>query len=67
MSRYIVTAPVTIPATDYQHPAKVVLVKQVLELSAAEVTAIGAGNLRAVATTTVHDQQGEAVGVSNGS
>jgi hypothetical protein len=67
MARYIVTAPVTIAATDYQHPARIILVKQVVELSAAEVTAIGAGNLRAITTATVHDQQGEAVAVSNGS
>jgi hypothetical protein len=67
MARYIVTVPVTIAATDYQHPARVHFVKQVVELSAAEVTALGAGNLRAVVTTNVHDQQGEAVGVANGS
>jgi len=67
MSRFVVTVPVTIAATDYQHPAKVVFVKQVLELSAAEVTALGAGNLRAVATTTMHDQLGLGFAVSNGS
>ena len=38
-----------------------------IELSAAEVTAIGAGNLRAVSATTTHETSGEALGVSNGS
>lgn len=67
MARFIVIVPVVIAATDYQHPARIHFVKQIVELSAAEVTAIGAGNLRAITTATVHDQQGEAVGVSNGS
>jgi hypothetical protein len=67
MARYVVTVPVTIAATDYQHPARVHFVKQVVELSAAEVTAIGAGNLRTVATTTMHDTLGLGFAVSNGS
>jgi len=41
------TAPVTIAATDYGHPARVMLKGMVVELSAAEITAIGAGNMRA--------------------
>jgi hypothetical protein len=67
MSRFIATTPVVIPATDYQHPARTIKKGDVVELTAAEVTAIGAGNLRTVTAATVHDQQGEAVGVSNGS
>jgi hypothetical protein len=67
MARYVVTVPVTIAATDYQHPARVVMVKQVLELSAAEVTALGAGNLRTVSSATMHDQLGLGFAVSNGS
>lgn len=67
MARYVFTAPVTIAATDYQHPGRVHAKGQVLELSAAEVTTIGAGNLRAVASTTMHDTLGEAYAVSNGS
>ena len=62
MSRQILTKAVTIPATDYAHPARVLLPGMVVELSAAEITAIGAGNLRA---TAFRDQLGLAVGVSN--
>jgi hypothetical protein len=67
MSRYVVTVPVTIPATDYQHPARVILTKQVLELTAAEVAVVGAGNLRSVTSATMHDQLGLPFAVSNGS
>ncbi len=67
MARYVVIVQVNIAATDYQHPARVHFVKQVVELSAAEVTAIGAGNLRAVATNTMHDTLGLSYAVSNGS
>ena len=66
MTRYVVVTPVTVAGAGYGKPARVVLTKQVLDLSAAEVTAIGAGNLRAVSTTTMHDQLGESSGVSNG-
>ena len=65
MTRYVVTAPVTVAASGYTQPARTVLKTQVLELSPAEVTAIGAGNLRAVTTmtaTAAHDQLGEAAG-----
>lgn len=62
MSRQILTADVTIAATDYNHPARVLKKGQAVELSAAEITAIGAGNLRA---TLPRDLQGEGVGVSN--
>lgn len=66
MTRYVVTAPVTVAASGYASPARTVGKGQVLELSAAEVTALGSSNLRAVVTSTMHDQLAEAVGVSNG-
>jgi hypothetical protein len=66
MARYIVTNPAVIAFINYTSPGKQVKKGDAVELSAAEVTAIGAGNLRAVTTTTAHDQLGEAVGVSNG-
>lgn len=66
MTRYVVTAPVTVAASGYAAPARTVAKGQVLELSAAEVTALGAGNLRAVATSTMHDQLGESAACSNG-
>jgi hypothetical protein len=66
MARYVLTKPVVIAATDYQHPARVLPAGAVVELSAAEVTTVGAGNLRTVTTTTMHDQLGESAGVSNG-
>lgn len=62
MTRYVLTTPVTIAATDYQHPARVLPKGSVVELSSTEVTAIGAGNLR---TTVARDLEGEGVGVSN--
>lgn len=65
----MVTTPVTVPAAGYAQPARVLRKGDVVELSASEVTTIGAGNLRAVtlmAATARHDQLGEAVGVSNG-
>ena len=64
MSRQVLTADVTIAATDDQHPARVLKKGQTVELSAAEITAIGAGNMRA---TAPRDQLGEHVGVSNSS
>lgn len=66
MTRYVVVKPVTVAAAGYGQPARTVLPAQVLELSAAEVTAIGSSNLRAVTTTTMHDQLGESAGCSNG-
>lgn len=62
MARQIITKAVTIPAAGYAQPARVLVPGQVVELSAAEVTAIGAGNMRA---TVFRDQLGLAVGVSN--
>ena len=62
MSRQVMTAPVTIAATDYAHPARVLLKGQVVELSAAEITAIGAGNMR---VTVARDALGLNTAVSN--
>jgi hypothetical protein len=62
MSRQVLTADVTIAATDYNHPARVLKKGQAVELSAAEITAIGAGNMRA---TAPRDVLGEGFGVSN--
>lgn len=69
MARYVLTAPVTVPASGYAQPARVLPKGTVLELSAAEVaviTALVSGSLRTVTATTAHDQLGEAVAVSNG-
>jgi hypothetical protein len=62
MARYILTKPVTIAFVNYASPARVLQPGQVVELSAAEVTALGAGNMR---STAYRDQLGLAVGVSN--
>lgn len=67
MARYVVTSAVQIAALSYLQPGRAHKRGDVVELSAAEVTAIGAGNLRAVSTSTLHDQLGEAAGVTNGS
>lgn len=62
MSRQVLTAPVTIAASGYAQPARVLPKGTVVELSAAEITTIGAGNLRA---TTARDQLGESAAASN--
>lgn len=62
MSRQLITKPVTIAAVSYAQPARVLKPGDVVELTAAEITAIGAGNMRA---TTYRDQTGLGVGVSN--
>jgi hypothetical protein len=67
MARYVVVTTATVAGSGYTQPARTVTKTQVLELSAAEVTAIGAGNLRAVSSSTMHDQLGESAGISNGS
>jgi hypothetical protein len=66
MSRYVVTAPVVITPVSYALPGRTHKKGDVIELNAAEVTAIGAGNLRAVSTTTTHETSGECFAVSNG-
>jgi hypothetical protein len=62
MARYIVTKPISLAGSGYASPPRVHKIGDVVELSAAEVTAVGAGNVRA---TTYRDQTGLAVGVSN--
>lgn len=66
MARYILVTAAQVAFANYLNPGRQHFKGQTVELSAAEVTAIGAGNLRAVSTATLHDQLGEAVGVSNG-
>jgi hypothetical protein len=66
MARYVVTKPVTLAGSGYAQPPRTVAPGQVLELSAAEVTALGGGNLRTTTASTAHDQLGESAGVSNG-
>lgn len=62
MSRYIVTKPISLAGSGYATPPRAHKPGDVVELSAAEVTAVGAGNIRAV---TYRDQTGLSVGVSN--
>lgn len=66
MARYVVVTTTTVAGSGYTAPARTITKSQVLELSASEVSAIGAGNLRAVTTSTMHDQLGESAGCSNG-
>lgn len=66
MARYVVAVTTTVAGSGYSSPARLVTKGQVLELSSTEVTAIGSSNLRAVTTSTAHDQLGESAGVSNG-
>jgi len=65
MAKYVVTAPVTVHGSGYGQPDRKADKGQVVDLSPAEVTALGASNLRAVSVTTMHDVLGEAVGASN--
>jgi hypothetical protein len=67
MSRQVLLAPVVLAASGYGQPERRHKKGDVVELSAAEITAIGAGNLRAASTTNIHDQLGEAFAVSNSS
>jgi hypothetical protein len=67
MARFIVTTSAQVAFLNYLSPGRQHFKGQVVDLSGPEVTALGAGNLRAVSTATSHDQLGEAVGVSNGS
>lgn len=64
MSRQVLTKDVTIAATGYASPGKVLKAGSVVELSAGEITAIttAGGAVRAVA---FRDQLGEGAGVSN--
>lgn len=67
MAKYILQTAAQVAFVNYTNPGRQHFKGQTVDLSPAEVTAIGAGNLRAVSTTTAHDQLGEAVGVANGS
>lgn len=66
MTRYVVTTATTVAASGYTSPGYTVGKGQVVELTAAQVSAIGSGNLRTVTSSTAHDQLGESAGVSNG-
>jgi hypothetical protein len=63
VASYVVVTTTTVPGTGYGQPDRRLRKGQVVVLSAAEVSTIGAGNLRA---TTAHDQLGESAGCSNG-
>jgi hypothetical protein len=69
MTRILITSPVTIPSAGPGQPATVLKKGDVVEATAAMVTAISTagGTTRAVSTSTMHDTLGEAVGVVNGS
>jgi hypothetical protein len=61
----VVTTAVTVAASGYAQPARTLTRGQVVELSAAEVTAVGSSNLRTI-STSMHDVLGESAGCSNG-
>jgi hypothetical protein len=71
MARYVVIASTKVTGSGYALPDRNLVKGQVLELTAAEVTAIGAGNLRAVAAAAGtgaagnRDTLGEAFAASN--
>ena len=67
MSRFVVTTPITVAGSGYNSPPRTLHKGEVVELSAAEVTTIGGGNLRTASAVTVHDQLGEAFAVANSS
>lgn len=68
MARYVVLAPVVIPAQLglFGYPPQTLKKGDVIEASAAQIAAWGV-SARAVGTATMHDQLGEAAGVSNSS
>jgi hypothetical protein len=66
MARVILTSPVVIPATTGQ-PAVILPKGTVLKVTAAMAAVIaGAGGTTRAVSAGMHDQLGEAVGVSNG-
>jgi hypothetical protein len=67
MARYVVTSPVQVAFLNYLQPGRAHKKGDVVELSAAEVSTIGAGSLRAVDASHMHDMLGEAFAVANGS
>jgi hypothetical protein len=66
MSRQVITKAFTIPAIGYGQPARVIPAGAVVELSAAEISAIttAGGTVR---VTTARDALGESAGASNSS
>lgn len=66
MARYVLVSPVQIAFANYLSPGRTHKKGDVVELSATEVTTIGAGNLRSVDTSHMHDTLGEAFAVANG-
>jgi hypothetical protein len=64
MARVLITTTFTIAASGYAQPAKTIKAGTVVELSAAEQTAVttAGGTFRA---TTFRDQDGRGVGVTN--
>jgi hypothetical protein len=69
MTRLMITSPVTIPSAGPGQPPTVLKKGDVVEATAAMITAISTagGTTRAVSAATMHDVLGEAVGVVNGS
>lgn len=76
MARYVMTAAVTLPFVAYTQPGRLLRKGDVVELTAAEVAAIGAGNMRALAAlpatsgtmaaaSGTRDQLGTAYAASN--
>jgi hypothetical protein len=62
VARYVITQDVLIPASGYGQPERRLKKHDAVELSASEVTVVGAGNLR---SPTQHDVAGESAAVSN--
>lgn len=65
MSRFVLVTAAQVAFVNYASPGRTHKKGDVVELSAAEVTALGAGNLRAVDTAHAHDSLGEAFAASN--
>jgi hypothetical protein len=64
MTRQVITTTVTIAGTGYAAPAKTLTKGQVVELSAAELSAVTTAG-GAVRATSARDQLGESAGASN--
>ena len=67
MARYVLTTAAAVAFANYLSPGRSHKKGDVVELSSAEVTALGGSNMRAVDTAHMHDTLGEAFAVSNGS
>jgi hypothetical protein len=73
MTRVVITTACTLPkipavGSTGGSPAQMLVKGRTAELTAAQLAAVSSagGATRAVSTATVHDQMGEAAGVSNG-